>query len=268
MPHTADNSYACIQAGILQALADTGHALVPVPLDCASPGAVHELFRVIERLQPQGIVLPPPASDSDELVAALQGAGYAHVSIAPDARVHPAQLACSNDRQAMCDAANYLIALGHRRIGFVSISDESRTARERELGFIDALAEHGLDFGAELVVQSEDTAISGLEAGLLLLNVSPRPSAVLAASDTLAAGVLQAAARRKIAVPDTFSVMGFGDADLAPALTPPLTSMRVPYAEMGFTAAVKLLDPTRAALRSVEFLPRLVSRGSTGPIAS
>jgi LacI family transcriptional regulator len=185
--------------------------------------------------------------------------------MAPDASVEASKLVCSNDRLGICDATNYLISLDHRRIGFISISNDSPTARERELGFLDALAQHGLDFGAELIAPAEDTAESGREAALLLMAVSPSPTAILASSDMQAAGVMQAARLQGIAVPSALSVMGFGDADLAAALAPPLTTMRIPYAEMGFAAAIKLLDPARAEMQPVEFFCEVVVRESTAP---
>lgn len=257
---------SAIQSGIAKALAGSACALVVAPYQPGNREALGEICRVIEGLKPLGAILPSPVCDDGGLAAVLRQAGCSQVSIAPDVAGEPARLICSNDRQGMCDAANYLIALGHRRIGFVSISDESRTARELELGFIDALAQHGLDFGAELVVPADDSAEGGRDAAMLLAAVSPRPSAILASSDAQAAGVMQAARLLGIAIPDALSVMGFGDGDLASALAPSLTTMRVPYAEMGFTAAVKLLDPARAERQPVEFFCELVPRGSTAAL--
>jgi LacI family transcriptional regulator len=255
-----------IQSGILKALADIPHFLAVAPFKSRSKARYDEIGKIVGQVHPTGAIITPQVSGDEELCATLQATAIPQVSIAPDAHGHLDRQICSNDRQGTCDAANYLIAIGHKRIGFVSISDESAVAREREGGFLDALALHGLDQGAELVVPAENTAEAAREAALLLLFVSPRPTAILASSDLQAAGVLQAASLSGIAVPANLSVMGFGDADLAAALTPPLTTMHIPYAEMGFTAAIKLLDPARADMQPVEFFCKLVVRESTAPL--
>lgn len=254
-----------IQSGILKALSDIPHFLALAPFKPRSKARYDEIGKIAGQVRPAGAILAPTVAGDEELYATLKAAAFPHVSIAPDAHGQPSRLICSNDRQGMCDAANYLIAIGHKRIGFVSISDESPVSRERERGFIDALALHGLDQGAALVSAAENTAEAALEAALLLLSVSPRPTAILASSDIQAAGVLQAAGMNGVAVPADLSVMGFGDADLAAALMPPLTTMHIPYAEMGFTAAIKLLDPGRADMQPVEFFCKLVVRESTAP---
>lgn len=255
-----------VQSGVISALAGTTGALVLHAVDPGSTEAVQELARNLRAFQPSGAILMPCLS-GDALAQAIAAAGSHCVHMAPDGGGSATELVCSNDRLGMRDAANYLISLGHRRIGFISISDGSAAARERELGFLDALADHGLD-GSELIAPADDTVDGGREAGELLMSVSPRPTAVLASSDIQAAGMLQVARLREIAVPGGLSVMGFGDGELASALVPPLTTMRLPWAQMGFTAAVKLLDPARAARQPVEFFCELVRRGSTGAVGS
>lgn len=255
---------AGVQSGVISALAGTSGALVLHAIDPGNALAVGELVETLCAFAPAGAVLMPCLA-GEALPHAIAAAGTRFVQIAPDGGESADHLVCSNDRLGMRDAANYLISLGHRRIGLISISDASAAARERELGFLDAMAEHGLN-DAELIAPADDTVEGDREAGELLMSVSPRPSAVLASSDIQAAGMLQVARLREIAVPGALSVMGLGDGELATVLAPPLTTMRLPWAQMGFTAAVKLLDPARAARQPVEFFCELVRRGSTGPV--
>ena len=255
-----------VQFGITSALSDSAHLLGIQFVDPSNAIALRDFNRSLRTLAPVGAILDPGLSGNDALIDVIEKGGVQYVCIAPDASEAASRVVCSNDRLAMCDATNFLISQGHRRIGYISISEAGPVTREREMGFLDALAQHGLDFGADLVVPADNTAQAAMEAALLLLAVSPRPTAILASSDMQAAGVLQAAHSRGIAVPGALSVMGFGDSDLAAALTPPLTNMQIPYAEMGFTAAIKLLDPSRAAMQPVEFFCKLVVRQSTAPL--
>jgi LacI family transcriptional regulator len=105
----------------------------------------------------------------------------------------PARLVAANDREAAAAAVGYLIALGHRRIGVVGGPDEAGPAQERELGYLDAMADHDLDRGPALIANGDFSLESGVSAGNLLLEVSPRPTAIFAATDGMAAGVLHAA---------------------------------------------------------------------------
>ncbi len=257
-----------IQLGALAALRDSGLGLVLLIADPASPQCHGDVRRLLEKHRPVGVVLAPPASATGEFAALCREMACPYVAIAPDAAEQTARLVCSNDRQGARDATQYLFALGHRRIGFVAGPEHCRASRERELGYIDALAELGLDLGAELATQGDLTAASGREAGLLLLEVSPQPTAILAGNDEMAAGVLQAAHERGLQVPAQLSVMGFGDAPFASACWPALTSTRLPWAEMAFTAAIKLIDPAHAEALPVEFFCELAPRGSSGPVPS
>ena len=257
-----------VQLGALAALRDSGLGLALLLADPASPQCHADVRRLLEKHRPVGAVLAPPASATGEFAALCRELACPYVAIAPDAREEAARLVCSNDRQGAKDATQYLIALGHRRIGFVAGPEHCLASRERELGYIDALAEHGLDLGAEIVTHGDLSAASGREAGLLLLEVSPRPTAILAGNDEMAAGVLQAAHEGGVHIPEQLSVMGFGDAPFAAACWPPLTSTRQPWAEMAFTAAIKLIDPAHAEALPVEFFCELAPRVSTGPAPS
>src|SRR5690606_1598720 len=95
------------------------------------------------------------------------------------------------------------------------------------------------------------------------LDRAPRPTAVVAMSDELAAGVLDAAAERDIAVPDDLSVVGFDDTQTATSTRPALTTVHQPLVEKGRTAARLLLDGAPPTV--VELPTELVVRASTGP---
>jgi LacI family transcriptional regulator len=252
------------EAGMREALSESGFTLSVHALDRKVADRVAAIRAIVEEERPLGAVLLPPSADDDAIAEACREAGCRPVRLAAAPVGDPAHCLSAGDRAGARAATELLIAQGHGRIGFIAGPDGDLSARERELGFMDAMAEHGLDRGAMLVAAGDWSFESGVSAGRLLLDVSPRPTAVLASNDGMAVGVLQAAREAKLPVPAALSIVGFGDTPIATRLDPELTSVHVPAWEMGFTAAAMLTggDPgTRS------FACELVVRGSSGPAA-
>ena len=109
---------------------------------------------------------------------------------------------------------------------------------------------------------------SGVAAGDRLLDVSPRPTAIICSNDEMAAGVMHAARQRGLSVPEDLSLTGFDDTPIAAHIWPPLTTVRWPIIPMARAAASKLLagviDDDGAEEPSL-FLSTLIRRGSVGP---
>ena len=255
------------QRGALAALRDTPQALCLFELEESSPALLSDLRNYLRQLRPGGVILLPPLSEQAEVTAACLEFTCNLVRLSSGPLEGPVTTLCANHRQAAADATNYLIAIGHQRIAFIAGPEGSRSSQECELGYIDALAAQGLDRGAELVAASDGTFASGAAAAQLLFEVSPRPTAILAASDDLAAGALSAAHEHGIAVPRDLSIAGFGDSPLAARLWPALTSVRLPESEMAFAAAIELIGNANTPTQPVEFFGSLVLRASTGPVA-
>jgi DNA-binding LacI/PurR family transcriptional regulator len=164
-------------------------------------------------------------------------------------------------------AVEYLISLGHRRIGCVTNAPLAYTAaRERLAGYRAALDEANIEPHPDWVVEAAFDAQSGHHAMAKLLDRAEL-DAVFVASDVVAFGALGAlrAARRR--VPHDISVVGFDDIPLAAFLDPPLTTVRLPAYELGRAVGTALLDriATSAAPRRTLLPTELVVRESTGP---
>ena len=248
-------------AGIAQALESTELALVLQAIPATSaPDQAARLGGVLQRLRPSGIVLLPPLAERDDLAALCEEAQV------PCARLGRGGegLAC-DDRGAMVGVIHWLVEQGHHRIGIVTGPETSLTAQQRELGYLDALADHELDRGASLIVAGDNSFESGLSAGRLLLEVSPRPTAIVACNDEMAAGVLAAAAQAGVAVPSALSVVGFDDAPLAARTVPALTTVHVPWQRMAFEAAVQFAGTTPQREDSGAFAAALILRDSVAP---
>jgi LacI family transcriptional regulator len=251
--------------GVLDAIRDTEFALVVRPVDRRSPRMLEDVRTFLEQQRLFGVLLLPPISENDDLAALCRELGCAYVRMGStklDEDMHQVE---SNDRQAVTQAVTELARLGHRRIGFVRGPEGFRSSAEREAGFRDAVAEHGLVVDESLDTLGDYKFESGLVAGADLLDVPQRPTAIFASNDEMAAGVLHAARMRGIDVPAQLSIVGFDDTALAEHLWPPLTTVRWPIRTMGRAAAIKIIHPEEAAQQPSRFLSDLIPRGSTAP---
>jgi len=135
------------------------------------------------------------------------------------------------------DATNHLIALGHTTIAHVAGPDDSMDATERVRGWSAALSEHGLV--AHEPLRGDWSPSSGFAAGLAL---GPQFTAVFSANDQMALGVMHALGTRGIRIPGDVSVVGFDDIPEAEHFTPPLTTVRQDFSELGRTVMSTLLE--------------------------
>jgi LacI family transcriptional regulator len=164
------------------------------------------------------------------------------------------------------NATEHLIKLGHRRIGLIAGPRDLLCSRARLDGYRAALDEAGI--GDELIVQGDFTHKSGFAGLGRLLDEPGRPTAVFAASDTMALGAYEAARQRGLRIPDDLSIVGFDDLPESRWASPPLTTVRQPLVEMGALAARTLLRLARGEsidVPRVELVTELVVRDSTAP---
>jgi DNA-binding LacI/PurR family transcriptional regulator len=183
-----------------------------------------------------------------------------------------------DDRGGARDAAQYLLDLGHRRIGILTLQDaehpgdsddltamsDNYPATERLRGWRDALS--AADVDPVIALAAITPAQAAFEVALTLLDRPDRPTAVLCFSDVFAIGVLHAAERLGLTVPDDLSVVGFDDNPLAAAAHPPLTTVRQDVTAKGRTAVAALVETMADHKPRVTKLPtRLVVRSSAAP---
>jgi LacI family transcriptional regulator len=212
------------------------------------------------------LILPPePRAELEALVAR----GYPLVVVDPRTTVPRGMVSISAAHFSGARAVTrHLIELGHRRIGVITGPPHWHTRDDRVGGHLAALAEAGVLGGPELMRDGEPATRTGVRSGGELLDLRPRPSAVVCFNDKVAAGVLEAAAVRGLRVPADLSVTGFDDIDISRATTPRLTTVRQPLQEMGRTAVTMLirqLDGHAHEALSMELETRLIVRDSTGP---
>lgn len=183
-----------------------------------------------------GIIVPPPLCDDKKLLDLITESGTPAVTVAcgqPDPRVGGVSI---DDYQAAYSMASHLVALGHQRIGFVAGNPNQSASARRLAGFQAAMAAHKLPDAPELIAPGLFTYRSGLDAAEALLALTPRPSAIFASNDDMAAAVVATAHRLGLDVPGDLTVAGFDDTPLATTIWPELTTVRQPIAAMAETA--------------------------------
>ncbi len=157
-----------------------------------------------------------------------------------------ASVICIDNVQAARMGVEYLISLGHRRIGYVSFGDESLSGKERLQGYREALAKHDIPFDETLVWEDVRMFLPNKivnEENLFRVLKQPNPpTALFVPFDPLAIGILNSLQKRGISVPEDLSILGFGDIMMASFSSPQLTTIREPLQEIGRHAAQTLVE--------------------------
>ncbi|GIG09519.1 LacI family DNA-binding transcriptional regulator [Catellatospora coxensis] len=165
-------------------------------------------------------------------------------------------------------ATEYLIRLGHRRIGFITGLPQLMCSRARMDGYRAAMESAGLPIDDGLVYQGDFYHESGFAGGTHLLRLPDPPTAIFASCDQMALGVYEAVRQQGLRVGDDVSVVGFDDLPEVRWSSPPMTTVRQPLAEMGMVAARTVLRLARGEhveSPRMELATELVVRDSAAP---
>jgi LacI family transcriptional regulator len=256
-----------MQQGILEALQGTEFEMIVRPVDRTSTMMLEDVRHFLERQNLFGVVILPPISENDALARLCDELGCRYVRMGSAQLDDDDHMVASNDRDAVREATDHLIQQGHRLIGLIEGPDGFRSARERRLGFEDALSAAGITLPRSLIARGNYTFETGVTAANRLLDLSPRPTAIFASNDEMAAGVVFAARERGIAIPDELSLIGFDDTPIAAHIWPPLTTVRWPIVSMARSAARKLVGDMIGGLdEQPSMLPSmLIHRASVAP---
>lgn len=256
------------EIGALLRCRDVGYHLAIEPVD-SQAGIGRQIEQIIASLRLDGVILTPPISDDAEALEALDRLGVPHVRIAPVAARDQGPCVYIDDTEAAHALTRHLLDLGHHAIGFVQGHPDHGASHMRLSGFEAAMREAGRPAAA--IAQGYFTFESGIEAGRRLLSAPARPTAIFAANDKMALGVMAAAREFDLSIPGDLSVAGFDDTRAAQMSWPQLTTARQPIDEMCAVAADMLI--AMAAGEVVEDRARKLAfeirvRASTARIAA
>lgn len=256
-----------VQFSAFNATASFGAQLVLRASSSFTRKALEKLALGAARNGIQGLLLLPPCAEllaGRPMLSTINVAAIATAGALP--HMHTVRI---DNRTAAAALTEFLIRLGHRRIGFITGSPRHSDSKERLTGYEQAMREANLPVQPELIADGEFTQESGRHAAARLLDLADRPTAIVASNDEMAAGTLWTAQQRGLKVPDDLSVTGFDDTPTAMKAWPPLTVIRQPIAAMVERGVALLMEQprkTRVCASHDEVLEyTLVERASTAP---
>jgi len=204
-----------------------------------------EIFKELASKLINGIFLVAPRMPAKDIRNLSKELGVYPVVV--DARVENYRLSAVwvDNVTAFIEATEYLIANGHRRIGFIAGPLNVANSKDRFNGYLVGLQNHGIEKSASLIYESDFTIAGGHKAARYIFEgATVPPTAVICSNDLMAIGVLSYLRDRGIEVPGEVSVVGCDDIDVASSLYPPLTTVIQPIYELGVTAAQLMLRYT------------------------
>ncbi len=256
-----------MQQGILDAMRGTSYGLLVHPCERSSANYLSDIRSFIERQKLFGVILTPSVSEDDRLAKALRELECPYVRVASVMLDRPGTMVVTHDSTGAEEAARHLAELGHERIAHISGPATFRSSHERRRGFREALSQRGIKLRPSFDREGNYTFDSGIAAARELLALKPRPTAIFAGNDEMAAGVFKVAHELGLDIPKELSVVGFDDSATALRLWPVLTSVRLPVRDMGRLATERLFamhEEKRAGEGEVtEVIPKLIVREST-----
>ena len=211
-----------------------------------------------------GLLLIVPR-DIDTYATSLQERHFPHVLIGNETSNGNSSVVNGQFWQGAYTATRYLLQLGHRRIGFIMGIPDIVNAREQLSAYFSALREHEVPIDDALVQPGDYIQTGGYLSAQRLLDLPSPPTAIFAANDLSAFGVMNAARERGLSIPDDLSIIGFDDLPQAALQFPPLTTIHQPVQKMGAHATrllLELIEQPDQPPQHIKLPTHLVERGT------
>ena len=267
LPRIPPAYFSVITAGVAEALYELDMRIVLAPTLHEHDREVDLLERLMHGTTDGGLLVLPEESGSE--LRTLMAYGYRFVVVDPRIRIDERGATVSAAHSSGADqATRHLLELGHRRIAAITGPADMMATEERLRGYHAALAAAGVRADPALVIESDWEVGGGRGAGAALFELPDPPTAIFAFNDPLAIGAMQSVVGRGLRVPQDVSIVGFDDTVEAEFVTPRLTTVRQPLAEMGrmgVSLLMRLLENRSFESLHVELATQLIVRASTGP---
>lgn len=258
-----------VQTGALAACQENNYNLLIHPCDMRGDALISNIEQLLQTSRLDGLVLTPPFSDFKELVDFLKTKKIPYARVASAVLDDESISVRSNDEQGAFEITEHLIGLGHTSIAFIKGHPDHSATEQRFKGYLRALETHGVVFNERLVEEGNFSYHSGVDSARSILDLTPRPTAVFASNDYMAAAVLKLATQRQLKVPDDISIAGFDNAPIARHIWPGLTTIAQPVEDMTKQAVTKLIESIAQPEEKpyqVTLEARLITRESTARI--
>jgi LacI family transcriptional regulator len=188
-----------------------------------------------------GLLAIFPGKAKDHLVR-LHKQGFPLVMLDDQNPSSPLPSVGTDHRAGAGEAVRHLIELGHRDIAHISGPLAYKVSRDRQIGYLRALHQADIEVPPDFILEGDFKPSSGFVCGHRLLAARRRPTAIFAANDEMAYGVMQAADDLGLRIPDDLAVVGFDDIASSAHMRPPLTTVHQPFYEMGHRSMSLLLS--------------------------
>ncbi|REE73090.1 LacI family transcriptional regulator [Rhodococcus wratislaviensis] len=260
VPRLSDTVMALMFEAISRAATRLGYFTV-VATTGDDPTDEGEAARTLLARNVDGLIIASSLRE-DPLPRELREQGVPHALVLRTDGISPSSI--GDDEAGGYLATRHLIDLGHTDIAVLSGPLFTSTATGRLAGARRALQEAGIAVNPDRLIETTFGIESGEEAGRRLFNSSTPPTAVFAANDNLALGVIAAAHQRSLSVGGDIALVGYNDIPLAHLLPVPLTSVRTPFDQIAATALDLMLEPALVDNPIRRALPTLIPRRSSG----
>jgi LacI family transcriptional regulator len=258
--------FTTVARGVEDATSENGFSVMFCNTDESEAEEAENLNTLLQK-QVDGVLLVP-AGSSNESVTYLQERSIPVVVL--DRRVPNVivdTVRCDSVPGA-CEVTQHLIELGHRRIGLLSGPMKISTSEDRVTGYMQAMRASGLEIDPQWVHYGLFTQNSGFQLAQALLELDPRPTAIVAGNNFIAIGAYAALRQAGLRIPDDISLVTFDDLHERLLLEPFLTTVDQPAYEMGYEATRLLLDylggEPPAEPKEIILPTRLIIRSSSG----
>lgn len=213
-----------------------------------------KLERLWRQRKVDGLVILAPHT-TDHFMRPLTDSGVPLVVVGEHPNDEAIASVMGNDGMGIRMAIDHLVDQGHRQIAFIGGPADLSSATRRRQSFVETIKRHGLKISPDLFGEGDYTMHSGRVAGRILLGRNPRPTAIVAANDYMAMGVIQSAQELGLRVPIDLSVTGFDDLPDSIDYWPPLTTARQTIFDIGVMAAQLLLAQMKGEAANTALLP-------------
>lgn len=228
-----------------------------------------ELIESLRSLGLRGFILAPASATDNRHIVKLVREGVPCVLIDRVARDVRCDSVVVDNEGGAREAIDYLVANGHRRIGFLRDDSEIFTAKERLAGYLGALSAHGITPDDTLIAVSRSAVEHAIDATIRLFSRRDRPTALFTVDSLMTQGALLGLRSMGLHIPHDVSLIGFDDFNLATFTDPQITVVAQPISEIGPLAARLLVDRLNGngeAPRQTRFPTRLIVRGSVAQL--